>query len=95
MEDEDEQGVSVGRALDQLLENLEWACFVELLEQSILRTNNLDSLLDLTNEERLSVVRLPRISSLAQIRTEKKFESRITRVASITNCSKIGVFAAE
>ena len=65
MEDKDEQGLSIGRALDQILKNLKWARLVKSLEQSILRTHNLDSLLNFSNKERLCVVLLTCVSSLA------------------------------
>ena len=85
VEDKYEQGVSIRRALHQLLKNFEGACFKEFSEQSVLRTHNIDSLLDLSDKERLSAVLLPCISSLTQIRTEKKFEGGVASVASIAN----------
>ena len=85
MEDEYEQGVSIRRALHQLLKNLEGACLIEFSEQSILRTHNLDSLLDFSNKERLCIVLLTHVSSLAQIGTEKKLEGCVARKASIAN----------
>ena len=95
MEDENEQGVTIRRALHQLLKNLEGACLIEFSKQSILRTHNIDSLLDLSDKERLSAVLLPRVSSLTQIRTEKKFEGRVARVASIANGAEIGVITTK